>query len=145
LVLDHLAQYETVLALEAGALPDTPENLVKGYCDEMNATAVQSMPGTGPGAEDRAEQAARVVRVGEMRYLGVVAIEPLACYSATLHKFSVENAGEITQATVITALILKGKIIISYLFAPYAGHETIPKLLTTQRAHVSQLQRANRN
>lgn len=144
LVLDHLAQYQTVLALQNGDLPGSPQELVDRYCNDMLAATEQSMPGTGPRAEDRVEAASKIVRVNEMKYLGVVAAEPLVCYAATLHKFVVENAGEFTQVTLIAATVVRNKIVICYLFAPYAGRSTIPKLLALQRANVRQLQRANR-
>jgi hypothetical protein len=128
LVLDHLAQYQTVIALQ----------------NSVPAATEQSMPGTGPGAEDRVEAASRIVRVIEMKYLGVAAAEPLVCYAATLHKFAVENARDVTQATLIAATVVKNKVVICYLFAPYAGRDTIAKLLASQQANVRQLQHANR-
>ena len=143
-VLDHMAQYQTVIALENGALPDTSEVLVKRFCDEMNAAADQSLPGTAQDVQGRAEVAAKIVRTNEVKYLGVVASEPLVCYSATMHKFAVENAGEFIQATLITATILRNKIVVCYLFAPYSGRETILKLLAAQQANVRRLQRENR-
>jgi hypothetical protein len=110
----------------------------------MLAASEQSMPGTGPRAEDRVEAASKIVRVNEMKYLGVAAAEPLVCYAATLHKFAVENAGVFMQVTLIAATVVKNKIVICYLFAPYAGRETIANLLASQRANVRQLHRANR-
>ena len=144
LVLDHLAQYQTVIALQDSDLPDPPQVLVDRYCNDMLAASEQSMPGTGPRAEDRVEGASRMVRVNEMKYLGVAAAEPLVCYAATLHKFAVENAGVFMQVTLIAATVVKNKIVICYLFAPYAGRETIANLLASQRANVRQLHRANR-
>ena len=144
LVLVHLAQYQTVIALQNGDLPDPPQVLVDRYCNSMLAATEQSMPGTGPRAEDRVEAASRIIRVNEMKYLGVAAAEPLVCYAATLHKFAVENAGEFTQVTLIATTVVKNKVVICYLFAPYAGRDTIAKLLASQRANVRQRQRANR-
>ena len=144
-VLDHVAEYQTVRALENGALPDPPQVLVDRYCNEMITAADNSMPGTGPGVQVRADRAAEIVRVNEMKYLGVVAAEPLVCYAATMHKFGIENVGEFTQATLIAATILKNKVVICYLFAPYAGRDTIPKLLALQRGNIRQLQRVNRS
>ena len=141
-VLDHMAQYQTLLANEQGPLPDAPEVLVKRYCDEMQAVSDRAMPGSNPDAQERAEDASKGIRTSEIKHLGVVAQEPLACVG-TLHKFAVENAGEFTQATVIAAMIVKDKIMICYVTAPYVGRETISALLARQRVNVSQMQRAN--
>ncbi len=145
LVLDHMAQFQSVLALEDGALPETPEKMIQNYCANVTALGDQAMPGTAPDAQNRAEQASKILRGNEMKYLGVVTAEPLICYAATLHKFSVENAGEFTQATIIAATVVKDKVLLSYLFAPYVGRQTIAELLTKQRVNVTRLQRANRN
>jgi hypothetical protein len=119
--------------------------LVKRYCDEMHAMGERSMPGTTPDVQERAQEASKAVRANEMRYLGVAAAEPLVCYAATLHKFSIDNAGDFTQATIIAATIVKDRVLLCYLFAPYLGRETITQLLAKQRANIDQLHRANRN
>jgi hypothetical protein len=142
-VLGHMAQYQTVLALENRPLPEAADVVIDRYCVEMRASAEKSMPGTKPDAIERAEEASRLVRVGEVKYLGVLAQEPIVCYAATIHKFMIENAGEFTHATVIAATVVKGKVLICYLFAPYAGRGTLPELLTKQRRNIGQLQKAN--
>jgi hypothetical protein len=71
--------------------------------------------------------------------------EPLVCYAATLHKIKVDTGKEFAQATVIAATIVKGKLLLNYLFAPYLGRETLKHVLTKQRANVRQLRHANRN
>ena len=44
---------------------------------------------------------------------------------------------------LFAAMILKGKILLLYLFAPYADRETVTQVLAKQRTNVGQLQRAN--
>ena len=66
------------------------------------------------------------------------------CYSSLLQKFATD-VGERTQVTVFATTVLKGKIVLYYLFAPYVGGETVTQMLVKQRANVGQLQRANRH
>ena len=47
------------------------------------------------------------------------------------------------QVAMFAAMILKGKILLLYLFAPYADRETVTQVLAKQRTNVGQLQRAN--
>jgi hypothetical protein len=145
--LEHMAEYQTILALENTRLPDEPEKVIKTYCDQMNALANQATAQTMAGVQDRAEQAVKVVTINEMKSLGALPVpdEPLVCYAATLHKFKVETGEEFTQATVIAAAVVKGKLLLSYLFAPYVGRDTLMHVLTKQRANVRQLRHANRN
>ena len=62
-----------------------------------------------------------------------------------LQKFKAETGTDKTQITVFATTILKGKIVYSYLFAPFAGGETVTQLLAKQKAVVAMLQAANAN
>jgi hypothetical protein len=140
-----MAQYQTIIELENQPLPDTPENMAKNYCANMNATALRSMDYILPDPQERAERASRDLKLNEIKLLGTVGEDPLVCYTATIQKFKVEAREETTQATVIATTLLKSKVVQLYLFAPYAGGKTIAQLLAKQRASMGQLQRANRN
>ena len=85
-----------------------------------------------------------MLRQNETLYVGVVAEEPLVCYVATLRKMDAET-GDGTQLCLVASTIIKEKVVLFYLFAPYRGRETISRLLTLQRANIAQLQRANRD
>ena len=143
--LDHMAQYQTIIELENGPLPDTPEKMAKNFCANMNALAMQSMDYILPDPQERAERASRDLKVNEIKLLGMVAEDPLVCYTAAMQKFKVEAREETTQVTIIATTFLKSKVVQLYLFAPYAGGKTIAQLLATHRKNVSQLHRANRN
>jgi hypothetical protein len=143
--LDHMAQYQSMAALENEQLPDAPGKMAQNYCANMNALGDQQMPGTPRDVQKRAEQASKSVSVNEMKFLGVAAEDPLVCYAVTFQKFKVETREETTQVTIIATTILKEKVVSYHLFAPYVGRETITQLLATHRKNVSQLQRANRS
>jgi hypothetical protein len=112
----------------------------------MNTMADESAAESIAVIQDRGEQAVRLINTNEMKFLGAVPVpdEPQVCYAATAHKFTVEAGDEYTQGTIIATMLLKGKVLICYLFAPYVGRETLTQLLVKQRANVKQLQRANR-
>ena len=56
-VLAHMAQYQTVLALENRPLPEAPDVVIDRYCGEMRVSAEKAMPGTKLDAIERAEEA----------------------------------------------------------------------------------------
>lgn len=143
--LDHMAQYQTIIELENEPLPHTPEKLVTNYCANMAIMGDQSTGGSKQDVQERAEQASGLLKLNEIKFLGVVAEDPLVCYSGTLQKFKVDTGPETTQETIIATSLLKGKVVQLYLFAPYTGGKSIAQLLAKQRINVSQLQRANRN
>jgi len=141
--LGHVAEYQTVLSFENQTLPDTPENVLKSYCSGMRMLGERSMPGVPLDAQERSEQASKILKPNEMIFLGVVAEEPLVCYGATLQKVKLLSDEENPQVAMFAAMILKEKILLSYLFAPYADRETVTQVLAKQRTNVGQLQRAN--
>jgi hypothetical protein len=142
--LEHVAEYQTLLRLEHAPLPDIPQNVLRAYCDGMRVLSNRSTVGMPQDAQERADQLSKMLRPNETVYISVVAESPLVCYTVTLQKFEAET-GEATQVTVFASTILKDKVVLFYLFAPYRGHETIPQLLATQRANMVQLQQANRD
>jgi hypothetical protein len=142
--LDHMAQYQTVVGLENAPLPDTPDKVVLNFCGEMNSAGAQSPPSQAKDVQKRAERAFENLKVNEMQLLGAVGEDPLVCYAALLQKFNAES-GEKTQATVFATTVLKGKVVLYYLLAPYVRGETVTQMLEKQRTNVSRLQRANRN
>jgi hypothetical protein len=140
--LDHMAQYQTVANLEEGPLPDTPELVVKGYCDELRLRGDPSIAVLSPDA--RATRAFEMLKVNQGTFLGIIDEDKLVCYASLLEKSKTESGGEKAQVTVFAITVIKGKVISHYLYAPYAGSETVTPMLAKERATVGRLQRANR-
>jgi hypothetical protein len=143
--LDHMAQYQTVVGFENSPLPDTPDKMILNFCGQLHAADAESSTGPAQDVQKRAERAFESLRVNEIRLLGVVGADPLVCYAALLQKFNAESGGEKTQATVFATTVLKGKVVLYYLLAPYVRGETITQMLAKQRTSIGRLQRANRN
>jgi hypothetical protein len=141
--LEHFAQYETPLRTEHASLPDSPGNVVRTYCEGMRQSE-RAAGGTSANALDRVDLFSKMLRQNETLYVGVVAEEPLVCYVATLRKIEVE-ATDAAQLCLVASTIIKEKVVLSYLFAPYRGRETTSRLLAVQRANIAQLQQANRD
>jgi hypothetical protein len=142
----HMAEYQTALAFERSRPPDEPEKIINAFCDQMDAMANEPSAKSMAIIQERGEQAVKLIRTNEIKFLGAVPVkdEPMVCYAATVHKFTVEAGDEYTQGTIIATMLLKGKVLLCYLFAPYVGRETLTQILVKQRANVRQLQRANR-
>jgi hypothetical protein len=85
----------------------------------------------------------KTVKVNEMRFLGVIAEEPVICYAAILQKFKAETGDEKTQATVFATTVLKGKILYFYFFAPYESGATVTDLLAVEKAQIAKEKAAN--
>jgi hypothetical protein len=142
--LDHFVDLQTAIGMESAPLVDTPEKMIKNYCLNMNTLGDQAMPGTPRNVQDRAERVSKATGLGGVKFLGVVAEDPLVCYVVTLQKFKIETREETMQVAIIATTIIKEKVLAYYLFAPYVGRETVSQLLAIHRRNMSLLQRANR-
>ena len=143
--LEHMAQYQTIIALENQPLPVPPEKMAKNFCANMNAVALRSMDHTLADPQKRSEQASKDLKLNEIKLLGMVAEDPLVCYTATMQKFRVGAREPTTQVAIIATTLVRSKVVQLYLFSPYTSGKTISQLLTKQRTNVSQLQRANQS
>ena len=128
--LDHWAEYQTAIRLEGVTLPDTPDKVVRQYCAQMRAAANQSIPAIDPS--ERSEEASSMVALNQRIYLGVVAEEPLACFGATVRKIKTQAGAEKIQVGITASAIIKGKVALYHLFAPYTSHDPVRELLRTQ-------------
>jgi len=137
--LEHFAQYETPLRTEYASLPDIPGNVVRSYCEGMRRSE-HAAGGMSANDLDRAEYFSKTLGQNETLYVGVVAEEPLVCYVATLRNVEAET-GDGTQLCLVASTIIKEKVVLFYLFAPYRGRETLSRLLTMQRANMAQRSR----
>jgi hypothetical protein len=60
-------------------------------------------------------------------------------YCRGLRKIEMET-GDGTQPCLVASTIIKEKVVLFYLFAPYHGRATISRLLTMQQANMAQLE-----
>jgi hypothetical protein len=142
--LDNIAQYQTLVSWENKELPDAPENVIKWVCNQMRSQGEQVALESTAEIKTRAEQVLANLKVNDMRLLGVVGQEPLACYVALLKNFSTEIGTEKTQAVVFAATIVNSKMVYYYLYAPYASSTTVTNTLKQLRTNITVLWAANR-
>lgn len=141
--IDNLAQYQTLSSLEEGQLSAPPEIAVKELCSQMREQTEQLMDDVAGNLRDRAEKAMQNVKFEDTKFLGVIAQEPLACYGALLQKSKAETGAERAEATVFVTTVIKGKIVYSYLFAPYVSGDTVTAMLAQQKTNLARLHIAN--
>jgi hypothetical protein len=143
-LLDDFAQYQTLISMMNTELPIPPEQAVKEICASLRAEGEKMLSGMMPDIKARAQELMKNVKVNEMRFAGVLAEEPLACYAGLLQKFRTEVGTDKTQVGVFVTTILKGKVVYYYLFTPYVNEDTIVNLLAKHKANYAKLVAANR-
>jgi len=80
--------------------------------------------------------------VESFNFVGVLAEERGACYSAQLAKLSAKGVS-VTIAAISSNVLVKGKLVNYQIVAPYRGDKTFPNLLNQHKANVAALRAAN--
>jgi len=142
--LDNILQYQTLVGWEHRQLPGPPEAVIKSLCEQMRSHSEKLAFATTPEIVARAEQVLKDVRINRIQTLGVVGEDPLACYLASLKKFSAADGIEKAQVIVFAATIINFKIIYCYVYAPYTSSDTLADTLKQLRSNVAALWSANR-
>jgi hypothetical protein len=144
-LLDDTAQYQTLISLINADAPKSPDEAVKQTCASMREEGEKMLTEMLPDVRSRAERMITGLKVNEMRFLGIVAEEPNACYAAMLQKFRTQVGTDKTQITVFVTTYVKGKIVYYYLFSPYVNANTITTMLAKHKSNLTAFQGANRN
>lgn len=143
-LLDHFSQYQTITEYENRAAPARPDEFIRSICailrtrgDELKAK-IQ--------VETKAlENLIDNLTFDETLFMGVVDEEPGVCYAALVQKLSSDLVKGRMSLGVYASLFIRGKLVLHYLFAPYAGEGTITESLAQLKAHMVRLRAANRN
>jgi hypothetical protein len=143
-LLDHLVQYQTLKSIEDSGISGTPESVVQQACKEMRSQGEQLVADTTRDAKKQAEKVLENIRVNEMKFLGVLAEDPLGCYAGILQKFRTDIGTEKTQVNLVATTVVKNKVIYVYFIAPFTSADTMIELLANERRAISQIQSANR-
>lgn len=143
-LLEEFAQYQTAVAAADAPAPSTPNETLKQHCTKERQEGEKAMSGLAPDIKTRIEEAVRGVTVNQIRYLGVIADEPGACYAAMAQRFKTETGKDVTLVGVYATMFIKGKIVHYYLYSPYRSAQTVTALLARHKPNVAALMAANK-
>jgi hypothetical protein len=142
-LLDNLAQHQTMTTWEDVLLVVSPQTIIKQTCAEMRSRGGELVSSTTSQANARIEQVLKTVKINEMKFLGVLGEEPLACYAALLQRTATEAGREKTQVTVLATTVVRRKLIYYYRSAPFADNRTIEAMLERVTADTRRLHAEN--
>jgi hypothetical protein len=140
-LLDDIAQYQVPKDVTATFTAET----LKQVCAFTRDQGQKVTADITPDLQKRVEDVLNEVKLNEMKFLGVVDEDATACYVVFLQKIKTELGTEKTQVALYAVTVLKSKIIFYYLFKPYADNTTATTMLTTHKANVAALLKANGN
>ncbi len=141
--LDHFGQYMTLLQTLNQEI-DTPQAaMIADICKQMRAASPADNEAIMAKSSNRLEVIMEGIKVNEQKMLGVIDEDANGCYSALFQRMQAEVGGEKQIAGVFNTTFVKGKIIYVNLYAPFAGDDTVQKLLVRQKELARLLVAAN--
>jgi len=141
---EDFAQYQMTVATIDAPAPAAPEEALKELCSHLRQEGERTMSGLASDIKTRVEQIVRGVTINQMRFLGVVAEEPGACYAAMVQRLKGEGGKDMTIVAVYATMFIKGKVVHYYLYSPYRSAQTVTGLLARHKANVAALLAANK-
>ena len=63
-----------------------------------------------------------------MKLIGIVHEDPTICAAATFQRLKTDDGSTKDQVNVYSVTILNGRILFTYLYAPYEGGDNVSKL-----------------
>jgi hypothetical protein len=143
-LLEDFAQYQTLTAAMDAPPESAPAQTLKQLCAHLREEGEKLMVGMAPDVKQRLEQLLKDVQVNQIRFLGVVADDADACYSATAQLAKAQTGKDITIVGLSATTFVKGKLVYSYLYAPYRSGQTVTTLLAKQKLNIAALLAANK-
>lgn len=143
-LLEDFAQYQVLTeAIDKPPAPD-PAQTLKELCANLREEGERMMAGMASDVKQRLEQVLKNVQVNQIRFLGVVADDADACYSATAQRAKAQTGKDITIVGLSATTFVKGKLVYYYLYAPYRSAQTVTTLLAKQKLNIAALLAANK-
>jgi hypothetical protein len=144
-VLDDFVQYQTPVRFADKPLEVAPGAFIKQFCAVLRTQGEKLLSAAAPDINSRIEEALRLVKVNETTFVGVLAEDSTACYTALLQKLKTETGPDKTQTAVNAITIVKGKVVYFYLFSLYTGRDSIDATLAKQKVNLGAFIAANKN
>lgn len=141
--LDHFGQYMTLLQTLNQEIDVPRTQMVADICKEMRAASPTANDAIMSETGNRLEVLMKGVKVNEQKMLGVLEEDEFGCYSGLFQRMRSETGSDKQIAGVFTTTFVKGKIIYINLYAPFAGDDTMQKLLLRQKAIAKRFIEAN--
>jgi hypothetical protein len=142
-LLEDFAQYQTAIAVMDAPAPAVPAEAIKQLCSQQREASEKVVAGLATDMKARVEEAVRGVQVNQVRSLGVVAEDANACYAALVQRLKAETGKDVTIMALFATTLVRGKLVLYYLYSPYRSAQTMTALLAKQKLNVAALMAAN--
>lgn len=143
--LDDLGQYQTPVKAIAKEFASPVKPALSEVCASFKSNEGLFDSGSAPlPVEETIRQLVKGAQSGSGESHGVLLEEDNACYAWLLEKIPTEQGGSKIVAGVVTATVLKSKMVFLHVYAKFDGEPTVKKLLESARATVAAAHAANK-
>jgi len=144
-LLTEFVQHQTPVALMQRELPKPHTAFRKQFCDQFRGQGQAIMDKVSPEVDKRIASMSDKIKVNEQRMFGVIDGANESCFVLLLQKISTENDTTFVQLAVLAPVIVKSRLIFTYIFIPFnesiGGQPTVDRL----RSLVAAMEAANQD
>lgn len=142
--LDHVVNIQVATELKSIDIPDHQRlAVIKQLCGVMRQQASADVDWISKDINQRIAEANDVIKINELKFLGVIGEDDNGCYAAMIQKIATE-AGTVKAITnVIASTVLAGRVVYVYHLGPSTGAEVLQQLSNTISGHVKALTAGN--
>jgi hypothetical protein len=140
-LLEDSAEYYVLVAFKDGNY--LRGDVIRVTCSAYRSEAEKIWGREAPDLKARLEDGIPKLRLNEVLFLGVLAEDSDACYSAALTKSDPDLGTEVTTVLLTANTTIKGKSVTYGLHSLYVNADTVPSMLARHKVNVRALIAAN--
>ena len=141
-LLDDYAQFQTPSA-QIDQLITSPQASIQQVCSALREQGSRILANVVGDVKTNIEAALKNVKMNEASFVGVLAEDDTACYSAQVQKMQAQNGTDKTQIGLVAITVVKRKFVFVDRMSVYVDADATSALLAKVQATVAALYAAN--
>jgi len=142
-LLTEFVQHQVMLALMNRPIPKPYATFKGQFCQQFKNSGQKVIDKISPEIDKRISAMSEKIKVNEQRMFGVLDAPDNGCVVMMLQRIKAETGASFVQLVTFTPVIVKTRLIFSYMFVPFkpdeGGQPTVDRLL----ANVEVFEKAN--
>jgi hypothetical protein len=143
-LIDHWARQVVLASLVNAPSEADPKAYLDTLCEKVRQTSTSVAAKTEVEIRARIEKNIPLTKYLGSNFQGLLAQDNNACYTVTVTKFTAQNGVDRSIVFLTAFVMIRGKLIYHFLYAPFVDVETPIKMLAEHRKLIAAIETANR-
>jgi hypothetical protein len=142
-LIDHWAR-QVVLATLANTPPEAdPQTYLNELCKEVRATGASVEAKTEAEIKAKIDKSVPSAKDIKLNFVGMLARDNSTCYTMTVTTLTAQNGVDRVIVFLTAFVMIKGKLVYHFLYAPYDDSETPIRMLSEHRNIIATIEASN--